>query len=396
MSDVLPLAGLRVVEFSHMVMGPTLGLILGDLGAEVIKVEPPEGDHTRQLEGAGAGLWSAFNRNKKSLAVDLKCEAGREAVRRLLRTADVVSENFRPGAMEALGLGYESVRVLKPDVVYVSLKGFLDGPYHHRTALDEVVQMMAGLAYMTGLPGRPLRVGASVNDIMGAMFGAIGALAALQARARTGEGAHVKSALFENCAFLVSQHMQQYSVTGAPAPPMCLRQPAWGVYDVFTTVEGEQLFIAVVTDTQWKQFCSTFELAALAADGSLATHAGRVAARATLIPALQEALGRLPRAELVAGCERCGVGFAPINRPEDLFDDPHLAAGGMTEVTLGDGRRARVPKLPLEVNGARFGTRLDVPELGADGRAILTELGYPPDEIDHLVAAGTLRETAPR
>jgi crotonobetainyl-CoA:carnitine CoA-transferase CaiB-like acyl-CoA transferase len=320
----------------------------------------------------------------------LKAQAGREAVHRLLATAEIVSENFRPGAMDALGFGYEALKALKPDIIYVSLKGFLDGPYAHRTALDEVVQMMAGLAYMTGLPGRPLRAGASVNDIMGGMFGAIGALAALQARTRTGEGAHVKSGLFENCAFLVSQHMQQFAVTGVPAPPMSLRQPAWGVYDIFTTRDGGQLFLAVVTDTQWTQFCATFGLHALGADPSLASNGLRVAARHRLIPALEAALGNLDREELIAGCERSGVAYAPIARPEDLFDDPHLAAGGMTEVTIDGGRKTRIPRLPLDVNGQRFGTRRDVPALGADTRAVLRDLGYGDAEIDRLRADGAV------
>jgi crotonobetainyl-CoA:carnitine CoA-transferase CaiB-like acyl-CoA transferase len=390
-----PLADVRVVEFSHMVMGPTLGLILGDLGADVVKVEPLAGDNTRRLKGAGVGLWTAFNRNKRSFAVDLKSDAGREVVRRLLATADIVAENFRPGAMDALGLGYAAVKALKLDVIYVSLKGFLDGPYQHRTALDEVVQMMAGLAYMTGLPGRPLRAGASVNDIMGGMFGAIGALAALHARRQTGEGAHVKSALFENCAFLVSQHMQQFAVTGVPAPPMSLRQTTWGVYDIFTTAEGDQLFIAVVTDTQWLHFCRQFALHELAVRADLTSNAGRVAAREWLVPALQASLGEHSRAALVDGCERAGVGYAPIARPEDLFDDPHLAAGGLTEVTLEDGRRTSLPKLPLEVNGQRFGTRRDVPRLGGDTRDLLREIGYADEEIAALVASGAVGAAAP-
>ncbi|MCM2252272.1 MAG: CoA transferase, partial [Ramlibacter sp.] len=175
----LPYDGVRVVEFTHMVMGPTCGMVLADLGAEVIKVEPIAGDNTRRLLGSGAGFFPLFNRNKKSIALDLQRPQGREAALRLIATADVVSENFKPGTMSKLGLDYASLAALNERLVYVSLKGFLPGPYDHRTALDEVVQMMGGLAYMTGRPGDPLRAGTSVNDIMGGIFGAIGAMAAL-------------------------------------------------------------------------------------------------------------------------------------------------------------------------------------------------------------------------
>jgi crotonobetainyl-CoA:carnitine CoA-transferase CaiB-like acyl-CoA transferase len=392
MAATLPLDGVRVIELSHMVMGPTCGLVLADLGAEVIKVEPaPEGDNTRRLTGSGAGFWAAFNRNKKSLAVDLKSDEGRAVVRRLLRTADVLTENFRPGALERLGFGYEDVQKLKPDIVYVSLKGFLAGPYEHRTALDEVVQMMGGLAYMTGLPGRPLRAGASVNDIMGGMFGAIGAIAALYRRRETGKGEQVRSGLFENCAFLVAQHMMQRAVTGSAPAPMSLRSPAWGVYDVFETRDGKQLFVAVVTDTQWRDFCARFALADLGDDEKLASNTQRVAAREQIIPRIAGALRALTLAELVDGCERAGLPFAPINRPEDLFDDPHLnAGGGMTEIHLPSGLATKVPALPLEMSGARFGTRLNPPVLGEHTRELMRALGYSDGEIEQLRMAGRI------
>jgi len=217
----LPLAGIKVVEFSHMVMGPSCGLILADLGADVVKVEPvPAGDNTRRLPGSGAGFFATFNRNKRSLALDLKTPEGIELAKKLIQEADVVTENFRPGGIDALGLGYDALKTTNPSLIYCSLKGFLSGPYEQRAALDEVVQMMGGLAYMTGPPGRPLRAGASVNDIMGGMFAAIGILAALNERTRTGQGQLVKSALFENNMFLVAQHMIQFAVTGKPASPM--------------------------------------------------------------------------------------------------------------------------------------------------------------------------------
>ncbi len=387
MSRPLPLEGIRVLEFVHMVMGPTCGMILADMGADVIKVEPtPEGDNTRRLSGAGAGFWSSFNRNKRSIVVDMKSDEGRRIVSALIATADVISENFRPGAMDRLGFGYEDAKAIKPDIIYVSHKGFLAGPYEQRTALDEVVQMMSGLAYMTGLPGRPMRAGASVIDILGGLFGALGVLGALIQRGHTGKGQVVRSALFEAGAFLMTQHMQQFAVTGKAPPPMSQRNPAWGVYDIFDTADNSQLFVAVVTDTQWREFCAAFGLGDLERDPGLATNALRVAARDRLIPTIGNVLRTLSRDELIAKCEQCGLPYAPIQRPEDLFDDPHLNfPGGMNSISLPSGEKSRVPALPLEMGEARFGVRLDLPHLGEHTRALLAELGYSAATIETLI-----------
>ena len=387
--DGLPYEGIRVVEFTHMVMGPTCGMVLADLGAEVIKVEPighgHEGDNTRKLLGSGAGFFPMFNRNKKSLALDLKTPEGKEAALRLIATADIVCENFKPGTMKKLGLDYESLKKLNPRLIYVSLKGFLPGPYEHRTALDEVVQMMGGLAYMTGRRGDPLRAGTSVNDIMGGMFGAMGAMAALAQRAQTGEGQEVQSALFENNVFLVAQHMLQYQVTGQAAAPMPERISAWAVYDVFVVKDGEQIFLAVVSDTAWKLFCDAFNYPDLLNDPRLLSNNDRVRARDWLIPILRERLQVFSAAQLSDVFEKNSLPYAPITAPHDLLNDPHLkATGGLAPVELDDGREIQTVLLPLSLNQTRLKVRHSAPRLGQHNESLLNSLGYNSEEIQKL------------
>ncbi|WP_338132703.1 CaiB/BaiF CoA-transferase family protein [Delftia lacustris] len=372
---LLPLSGIRVIEFTHMVMGPTCGMILADLGAEVIKVEPPGGDKTRTLPGLGIGFFRSFNRNKKSVVLDITTEAGRATAAELAAGSDVVLENFRPGLMQSLGLDYATLSQRSPGLIYVSHKGFLPGPYEKRLALDEVVQMMGGLSYMTGPVGRPLRAGTSVNDIMGGMFGAIGVLAALRERERTGRGQEVQSALFENCVFLSSQHMQQYLMTGEAPPPMPSRVSAWSVYDVFTLAGGEQLFIGAVSDKQFATLCRVLDRVDLLQRPEYADNAARVAVRPQLLAELGAILASHESARLAPQLEAAGIPYAPITRPEQLVDDPHLRqSGGLASMQTEDGGQTDVVLLPLLMNGHRPGVRMPLAGIGEHTEEILGAL----------------------
>lgn len=391
-----PLSGLKVIEFTHMVMGPAAGLILADLGADVVKVEPLGGDKTRRLKGSGAGYFSMYNRNKKSLAIDLKSQEGSQIAQDLIATSDVFIENFRPGALDKLGFGYAALSKTNPALIYCSEKGFLSGPYENRTALDEVAQMMGGLAYMTGPPGRPLRAGASVIDVTGGMFGAIAILAALQERGRTGKGQHVSASLYETTAFLVGQHMAQYAVTGTPAAPMPARVSAWAVYDVFDVAGGEKVFVGVVSDGQWRSFCQAFALDDWAADASLSANNDRVARRDDIIPRLREMFAKFDRDTLMAKLERIGLPFAPIMRPEDLFEDVHLnAEGGLVEMRLPEGGKVKLPAMPVSLDGRRPGLHLDPPRVGQHSCDVLTRLGLSGEAIESLVCRGIVEAWQP-
>ena len=383
-----PLAGIRIIEFTHMVMGPAVGAIMSELGAEVIRVEPVGGDATRVLLGSGAGYFPMYNRGKKSICLDLKSTRGLEIARQLCSKADVVVENFRSGTMEKLGLGYDALAGLNPRLIYCSEKGFLKGPYENRTALDEVAQMMGGLAYMTGPPGTPLRAGTSVIDVTGGMFGVIAIMAAIEERHRTGRGQQVSSSLFETTVYLVGQHMAQKAVTGQAARPMPVRISAWAIYNVFETSDNDHVFVGIVSDSLWEKFCAAFNQQELAANPDYKTNAQRVLARDSLLPRIRELFKTFRKADLVEKLERTGLPFAPIGKPEELFDDPHLlASGGLGLTTLPDGRETLLPILPIEMGGLRPQQDGSLAKPGQQTDEVLAMLGIARSDITALRAA---------
>ena len=385
----LPLSGLRILELGHTVMGPSCSMVLADLGADVIKVEPPEGDRTRANVGFGSALFPVFNRNKRSLCIDLKSEAGKRVFRKVVAGADALLENFAPGSMDRLGLGYHALSQVNPKLVYCSLKGFLSGPYEKRAALDEIVQYMGGLAYMTGPTGRPLRAGASVVDIVGGLFGALGIMAALKERERTGRGQLVQSALFESTAFLVSQHMGQEALTGKAPPPMPEKASSWAVYDPFTTSDGKTVFIGLTSDNHWRAFCNAFGVEHLLADPDLATNPQRARQRGKIMPVVTEKFSSMPFDELVHKLEALNIPFGPLARPGDLFEDPQLnGGGGMVETLFPTGITAKIPGLPLEMDGRKTQLRQQPPPKGEHTQAVLEEAGFSRDEVEQLVQQG--------
>ena len=387
----LPLAGLKVLEFCHTIMGPSASMLLADLGADVIKVEPPEGDATRRMTGFASGFFYAFNRNKRSLAVDLKSAEGRAVILRLAHKADVLLENYGPGTMERLGLGYTGLAEENPRLIYCALKGFLSGPYEHRPALDEVVQFMAGLAYMTGPPGQPLRAGASVIDIMGGMFGVIAIQAALREREHTGRGQLVRSALFESTAFLMTQHMAGQAITGRAPPPMPARESAWAIYETFPTADGQHMFVGITSDRHWRSFCEAFACPNLLEDARYASNADRVRERSAIRPIVAQMIAGKTRAELTELLDRIGVPFSPVAQPGDLFDDPQLNADGrMLEVAFPGRPSARIPRLPIEMDGHDLGLRRQAPAAGEHSAQVLLENGWSAAEVEALRVQGVV------
>ncbi len=391
--DNLPLKGIKVTEFTHMIMGPAVGAILADLGAEVIRIEPVTGDKTRLLPGSGIGFFTSFNRNKRSIALDIKSDQGKDIALKLIQESDVLIENFRPGTMERLGFGYEDLKPLNNRLIYCSAKGFLQGPYENRTALDEIAQMMGGLAHMTGPIGQPLRAGSSVIDIMGGMFGVIGILAACEQLKTTGRGQKITSALFENVAYLMTQHMAQYAITGEAVPPMPVRKSVWAIYEVFQTKGDEQVFVGVVSDAQWQSFCKAFDLLELLENSDLNENAGRVEHRDLIIPIITETFKQYTKLELMQKLEETGLPFAPISKPEDLFEDPHLnASDGLVAIDLPKGGQVKLPTLPIEMDGNRFGVRYQPSQPGEHTREILRELDFDDEIIDQMVNESVVSE----
>ena len=389
----LPLDGVTILEFGHTVMGPACGLVMADLGADVIRVEPaPKGDPTRGLFGFATGFFSYFNRNKRCIAIDLKNPEGLATACALIDRADALIENYGPGTMDRLGLGWQAVHARNPRLIYCELKGFMPGPYEKRPAMDEVVQYMAGLAYMTGPPGTPMRAGASVVDVTGGLMGALGIFAALRLRDADGVGRRVTGTLFESTAFLVAQHMAQEAVSGTPAVPMPNRAKAWSVYELYPTADARQVFIAVISERQWRSLCAVVGLAEMAEDPRLGSNAQRIAHREEVQRRLAEATARIGFAALCGALEAADVPFSPVSTPSDLFDDPQMnVEGRMLPIRMGDGRTARLPPLPVAIDGQTMGLRLQPPAVGEHTEAVLAGLGYDAARIAALRACGAVR-----
>ncbi len=381
----LPLENIRVLEFTHAVMGPTTGLLLADMGAEVIHIEPTHGDETRRLKGFGTGYFPFYSRNKKSLAIDIKSVEGKKIIEQLVGTADIVVENFGPGTMDRLGYGYNHLKTLNAKLIYCSLKGFASGPYEQRHAMDEVVQMMGGLAYMTGRPGDPLRAGTSIIDITGGMFGYIGIIMALYEREKTGLGKEVKASLFETTAFLMGQHMAYGAITKTPVPPMPARVSAWSIYQIFDTKDNDQIFIGIISEKHWERFCEVFEKSDWKNDARLQTNNLRIDNREWFIPAVKSLILNYTKEEIMQRCEKAGITFAPISKPEDLFDDVQLNEGNsLLTTTLPDGTITKLPKTPIEYEGADITLRMNPPAIGEHTKAILQSIGYSEVEIEQF------------
>ena len=387
------LSGITVIDLTQFLPGPMMTVMMADHGARVIKIEPPAGDPARDQGPfeAGHSVWFAnCNRGKESRALDLKSDAGRAAAHRLIETADVVIENYAPGTMERLGCGYGDCERINPRVVFCALKGFLSGPYENRPALDEVVQYMAGLAYMTGPPGRPLRAGSSVIDILGGTFAVVGIQAALRERERTGKGTLVKSALFESTAFLMMQHMVGGAITHTKQPPMPGRVGAWAIYETFATADAEMIFIGITSDNHWRRFCDRFDRPDLLADPTLRTNEDRVRERERTVPIVTDIVRQFTLAAMSDICQTIEIPYAPVAKPEDLFDDPQLNANGrMMKIDLPGAPRTKVPRLPVEVGDHDFNLRRQPPKVGEHSHEILTELGLGAEEIAAMQAAGT-------
>jgi crotonobetainyl-CoA:carnitine CoA-transferase CaiB-like acyl-CoA transferase len=391
-----PLAGLKVLDFGHTIMGPCAGVLFADLGADVVKIEPVDGDPTRRLPGFAAGFFATYNRNKRSIAVDLKRPEGQAVVHRLVKDTDVVLENFGPGTIERLKCSWEDLRPINPRLVYLSMKGFLKGPYENRGALDEVVQMQSGLAYMTGPPGRPLRAGAPVIDILGGVFGVVATLSALRERDRTGRGQKVASSLFESATFMLGAVMVGSAVTGGPLPPMPARKNAWGVYDVFTAKDGGQAFIGCTSDNHWQRFCDEFEFQEWLTDERLSNNAKRCDAREWMLPKLEERLKLLSLEDILERCDAAKVPYARVGRPDELSSDPHLLAnGGLIDTAvsgMGGGPLVGIPALPVEFGDGRdrLGLERQPPRIGEHTHEILQDAEFSAADIAELIRVGVL------
>ena len=390
-----PLEDVTVLELGHIVAGPFCSLILADLGADVIKVENRRhgGDSVRGSSELGTSLFNAMNRNKRSVTVDLKDDAGREVFERLVADADVIVENFGPGVTDRLGVDYGTLREVNESLVYCSIKGFGEGPYEEYPALDPITEALSGLMSVTGLPDeQPVRVGTSISDMAASFFGAIGILSALRQRDLTGVGTYVEAPMFESTMPFMSYWLAYSQAHDVVPEPIGASHLNWAPYDVFQTADGEWTFVGPSSERHWERLCDALELD-LADDERFETMIDRREHREALRETLADVFDDWTQPEVLERLRDVGVPVAPVNDVSDVLEDDHLeATDALTEIETVEGKETtvEVPKLPLRAD--RFdppeGER--PPELGEHTDGILRELGYSDAEIESLRERGAL------
>lgn len=387
----LPLAGIKVLELSHIVAGPSGGIILADMGAEVIKIEHPKvGDTARGMANQGTTFY-AFNRNKQFLALDMSKPRGKQVFEDLVKRSDVVLDNFAPGALQRMGLGYEWGRKVNKRIIYCSIKGFLPGPYQDRPFLDELAQMAGGLAYLTGLEGKPMRAGASITDIGAATYGVIGLLGALYRREQTGEGDNIEAGLYETIVFWISQYITSAQVKGQNPPSRGQRESGmganmgWGVYQLFATKDGKEVFIAVTGNRHWTGLCDALGYADWRDSAEFNNNRKRTLARPRIAERITASVKQLTYDEITERLYKGLVPYAPVNTPMDLIEERQMNEGNRWLHLNVPGHKVKVPKLPFSMGATEdFEVRHDPGALGANTDDILTELGYSTQAIQAL------------
>lgn len=397
-----PLAGLRVIELAHVMAGPVGGLLLADMGADVVKVEKlPGGDDTRrttppEIEGESASFM-ILNRNKRGIAVNLKSTEGRELVKRLINQADVVLENYRPGTMEKLGLPFEELQASNPGLVYCKITGFgLTGPYAQRAGYDLISQGMSGLMGLTGEgPGRPpVKVGVPVGDVTAGILAATGILAAYIERLRTGQGQYVDTSLLEASLVHTYWPVALAFATGESAGPMGSAHPVAAPYQAFPTQDG-WLNIGAMSQATWAGTCNALGIPEMATDERFATNGARMRNREALVESMSTQLRMRPTDDWVAEFERHGVPAGPVKNMQQVLDDPQTRARDMViRVDHPVAGEIDALGLPIKFSNGNGVTRRGAPVYGQHTVELMLELGYTDEDIARLANIGVVHATA--
>ena len=382
------LAGLKVLDCTHVIAGAYCSMVLADLGADVIKIEPPAGESTRGMRGAGGGFraFDYVNRNKRTIALDLSTERGAEVVRRLVETADVFVENYRPGSMDRMGLGYERLSAINPRLVYCSVSGFgLDGPYRERGGFDLVTQAMSGIMSFVGEAGsdQPCSTAVPISDLNAGVFGAVGVLAALQSRHTTGKGQHVETSLLESALAYTIWETGMYLSSGEVATRNGARHRLAAPYEPLKTADGH-IVVGVNSQRLWKRFCEALGDAGLCEHPDFNSPAGRMKHRDALQARLETVLARDTTANWLPKFEAVGVPAGPLNTIAEAWDDPQVKARGL----LGEAGGRRFVKTPIKLHDTPVELARGPGEVGEHTREVLAEAGYSDGEIESLVASG--------